>query len=40
MELEGITIPYTSDVGTLIYIAVDNKYWGHIVIEDEIKKYN
>lgn len=37
MELEGITIPYTSDVGTLIYIAVDNKYWGHIVIEDEIK---
>lgn len=37
MELEGITIPSTSDVGTLIYIAVDNKYWGHIVIEDEIK---
>ena len=37
MEREGITIPYTSDVGTLIYIAVDNKYWGHIVIEDEIK---
>lgn len=37
MEKEGIAIPYTSDVGTLIYVAIDNKYCGHIVIEDEIK---
>ena len=38
MERKGITIPYTSDTGTLIYIAINNKYRGHIVIEDEIKQ--
>lgn len=37
MEKEGITVPYTTVIGTHVYIAINNKYCGYILIEDEIK---
>lgn len=38
--MEKNNIPYTerNEVGTIVYIAVDNKFYGSIVIGDEIKE--
>lgn len=38
--MEKNNIPYTerNEVGTIVYVAVDNKFYGSIVIGDEIKE--
>ncbi len=37
MDRENIEWTKSDDIGTIIYVAVDHKYVGHIVISDEIK---
>lgn len=37
MDRENIEWTKPDDIGTIIYVAVDRKYAGHIVIADEIK---
>lgn len=37
MKQIGITVD-NDDIGTIVYVAVDNKYYGNIVISDEIKE--
>lgn len=37
MKKEGIAVPHTTVIGTHVYIAINNKYCGYILIEDEIK---
>ncbi|KOO47631.1 cadmium transporter [Priestia koreensis] len=37
MEQHEIKCPSIETIGTLVYIAVDGKYAGHLVISDEIK---
>lgn len=37
MKKIGITVPECSSVGTLVHIAVDGAYAGHIVISDKLK---
>lgn len=37
MESEGIKYTQVESVGTIVYIALDKKYLGYIVISDEIK---
>jgi Cd2+/Zn2+-exporting ATPase len=37
MQSEGITYIHSADLGTVIYVAVDNVYLGSIVIADAIK---
>lgn len=38
MKREGILYKPCTEVGTVIYVAVDNKFVGYILIEDEIKE--
>lgn len=38
MKREGILYKPCTEVGTVIYVAVDNKFAGYILIEDEIKE--
>lgn len=38
MEKENIDYKEVDSYGTVVHIAVDNKYWGYIVISDEIKE--
>lgn len=37
MDLAGIRVPMVESVGTIVYVAFDGEYKGHIVIRDEIK---
>ena len=37
MKKMGITVPECTSVGTLVHIAVDGAYAGHIVISDKLK---
>ena len=37
MEEEGISVPETDDMGTIVYIAVDSNYAGAVIISDEAK---
>lgn len=37
MEEEGISVPETDDMGTIVYIAVDKNYAGAVIIADEAK---
>ena len=37
MEEEGISVPETDDMGTIVYIAVDRNYAGAVIISDEAK---
>lgn len=37
MEKAGVAVPENTDPGTTVHIAVDSRYAGRIVIEDEIK---
>ncbi|MBQ2678549.1 MAG: cadmium-translocating P-type ATPase [Firmicutes bacterium] len=37
MKDQGIEVPESSEPGTLVYVAEDDKYHGHILISDEIK---
>lgn len=37
MDKEGIVFPHTTDIGTIVYIAINSIYCGYILIEDEIK---
>ena len=37
MAREGVEAIHCHHVGTIIHVAVDGKYYGHIVIEDELK---
>jgi len=39
MNRFGITCEECSSIGTIVYIALDGKYAGHIVISDEIKPH-
>ncbi len=38
LESYGVVVPDVSRIGTIVYAAIENKYLGYIVIEDEIKK--
>lgn len=38
MEEEGIKFEAVESLGTVVYVAVDNKYLGHILISDRVKK--
>ena len=38
MDENNIKIPVEKSLGTIIYVAIDNKYEGYIVISDRIKK--
>jgi Cd2+/Zn2+-exporting ATPase len=38
MDMENIKYTKTDDMGTVVYIAIDYKYAGYIVISDEIKE--
>lgn len=38
MEKENIDYKEVDSYGTVVHAAVDNKYWGYIVISDEIKE--
>lgn len=37
MAREGVEAIHCHHVGTIIHVALDGKYYGHIVIEDELK---
>lgn len=37
MDLNNITVPEEYEVGTIVYVAVDNVYKGSIIIADQIK---
>lgn len=37
MKAKNIKVPKNDSVGTIVYVAVDNKYKGNIVISDQIK---
>lgn len=37
MKQQNISIPDVNFIGTIIYVAVENKYAGYIIISDEIK---
>ncbi len=39
MELEGISCEACSGVGTILYVALDERYVGHIVISDVVKPH-
>ncbi len=39
MGLEGISCETCSDVGTILYVALDGRYVGHIVISDVVKPH-
>ena len=38
MSDNGITFEKSNDVGTVLYVAIDNVYSGHILISDKIKE--
>ena len=38
MNDNGITFEKSNDVGTVLYVAIDNVYSGHILISDKIKE--
>ncbi len=38
LKEQGITLPNVKEVGTVIYLAVDGAYYGHLVIRDEVKE--
>lgn len=38
LSMHNITIEKEKSVGTIVYLAVDNKYLGKVVIQDEIKE--
>ena len=40
LKNNNIEFNKTTDIGTIIYISIDNKYIGHIVISDKIRKEN
>lgn len=40
LKSNNIEFNKTTDIGTIIYISIDNKYIGYIVISDKIRKEN
>ena len=38
MDANNITVPNDDEIGTIVYVAVDNEYKGSIIISDEIKE--
>ena len=38
MERENIKFENSVDLGTIVYVAVNGEYYGHIIISDEIKE--
>ena len=38
MQNNGIQVEKSEEIGTILYIAVDNQYVGHIIISDKIKQ--
>lgn len=40
LKNNNVEFTETKEVGTIIYIAIDNKYVGHILISDKIRKEN
>ena len=40
LKNNNIEFNKTTDIGTIIYISIDNKYLGYIVISDKIRKEN
>lgn len=38
MDANNITVPSYDEIGTIVYIAIDNEYKGSIIISDEIKE--
>ncbi|NLL04665.1 MAG: cadmium-translocating P-type ATPase [Clostridiaceae bacterium] len=38
MQSENISTPKVDEVGTLVYVAVDNNYVGYIVVSDQLKE--
>ncbi len=39
MELEGVSCEACSGIGTILYVALDGRYAGHIVISDVVKPH-
>lgn len=39
MELEGVSCEVCSGIGTILYVALDGRYVGHIVISDVVKPH-
>ncbi len=39
MEMAGVKCNACSSIGTIVYLAIDGEYSGHIVISDEIKTH-
>lgn len=39
MELEGVSCEACSGIGTILYVALDGRYVGHIVISDVVKPH-
>ncbi len=39
MELEGVACEACSGIGTILYVALDGRYAGHIVISDVVKPH-
>lgn len=37
MTGQGLTVDAAQETGTLVHVAVDGSYWGHLVIDDEVK---
>ena len=38
LEDNNITFPSINDMGTIIYVSINNKYQGYLIISDEIKE--
>lgn len=38
MDRESIACPHVEAIGTIVHVAVDNKYAGNIIIADEVKE--
>lgn len=38
MQLEQIPFPVSTELGTIVYVAIDRKYAGYLVIADEVKE--
>lgn len=37
MKLNGIDVPEVNEIGTIVYVSIDNEYKGNIIISDQIK---
>lgn len=37
MKLNSIEVPEVNEIGTIVYVAIDNEYKGNIIISDQVK---